>query len=43
MDTQVPRTKLTLVAGSVADDLGYVSLADAVQALEELREPGTIA
>lgn len=39
MDAQVPRTKLTLVAGSIADDLSCVALADAVQALEELREP----
>lgn len=39
MDAQVPRTNLTLVAGSVADDLSYVALADAVQALEKLREP----
>lgn len=35
MDSQVPRSSLKLYAGSLADDLSYVALADVVSALKE--------
>lgn len=38
MATGTPLTRITLGAASVADDLGYVALADLAQALEGLTE-----
>lgn len=38
MGTGTPLTSITLGAASVADDLGYVALADLAQALGDLTE-----
>lgn len=38
MGAGTPLTRITLTAASVADDLGYVALADLAQALGDLTE-----